>query len=79
MSMNFVLASFLAHRFPGWGSFQVRLDARNRDLLVFCSTPSLREVILMDVNAIAGLDIGIERFIVVQPRFADLIIDCLPS
>lgn len=79
MSINLVIASFLSHRFPRWGVCQFRLDSRNRDLLLYCPTPGRREAILRDINEISGLDIGIERFIVIHPRFADLIIDCVSA
>lgn len=78
--MNFVgaLSEFLTYRFPWWGVCHLRFDPDEKTIYLYCQIPGRREFILKDAMAIAHLDIGISRFIVVHPHYLDFVIECIP-
>jgi hypothetical protein len=74
MSYIHLICQFLAHRFPWWGVFHLKFDPKQNTLFFHCQTPSRRTAIFKDKDALASLDIGIERFVVVMQGYPDIII-----
>ncbi|MBW4507501.1 MAG: hypothetical protein KME64_13455 [Scytonematopsis contorta HA4267-MV1] len=67
MTLTLALTEFLAAKFPGWGVCHFKFFPQTKTIYVHYSNPEKREAILRDAGAIANLDIGIDKFVVVHP------------
>jgi hypothetical protein len=74
--MNFALAitQFLACRFPWWGVCHFSFEPEQKALYISCQAAGKREIILQNAPALASLDIGIEKYVVVHPDYLDVVI-----
>jgi hypothetical protein len=74
--MNFMMAikEFLPRKFPGLGGCQFCFEPETRTIYVRCPSPERRAVAIKDAQAIACLDIGVERFVIVHPNYPDVTI-----
>jgi hypothetical protein len=74
--MNFVLAitQFFACQFPGWGVCHFNFEPEEKALYIYCLAAEKRDVILKNAPALASLDIGIEKYVVVHPDYLDVVI-----
>lgn len=74
--MNFVqaLSEFFAYQFPWWGVCHLKFEPSTRIVYFHCLTPSKRAMILRDAIKIAYLDIGIEKFVIMQPGYPSITI-----
>lgn len=79
--MNFiqVLTRYLLHQFPWWQGSQLRYEPAQKTVYVYCQHLFEPEFLLPEVETIAGLDIGVERFILTVPREMDVVIECQPD
>ncbi|AKG23646.1 hypothetical protein [Calothrix sp. 336/3] len=68
------LAEFFAWTFPWWGVCHLSFEPSSRTIYIHCQTPGRREAILKNATAIANLDIGVDRFIIIQPGYSDITI-----
>lgn len=79
MNITQVLSDYLLNQFPWWQGGQLRYEPAQKTVYVYCRTMRKPEVLIQEAEAIARLDIGIERFIVTIPRVMDMVIECQPN
>lgn len=79
MNSIHALSDYLCHRFPWCKGSQLRYEPVSKTVYVCCQDFYAPENSLQDAEAIARLDIGVERFIVVMPDVMDMVIECQPS
>ncbi|MEB3178167.1 MAG: hypothetical protein VKL59_03880 [Nostocaceae cyanobacterium] len=73
------ISEFLSRRFPKWGDCKFRFDPQTNTIYVKCQNYCRRAVIIEDAQAIAELDIGVEKFVVLHPDYPDVIIQRTPG
>lgn len=76
MNIIQVLTDYLLNRFPWWQGGQLRYEPAQKTVYIYCRKICKPEVLLQEVEAIARLDIRIERFIITIPRVMDMVIEC---
>lgn len=76
MIITQVLSDYLLNQFPWWRGGQLRYEPAQKTVYVYCQKMCKPEVLLQEAEAIARLDIGIERFIITIPRVMDMVIEC---
>jgi hypothetical protein len=74
MSFVQVLSEFLAYKFPWWGVYHLNFDPDSRTVYFNCLNPDKRQIIIKDAMKLAYLDIGIEKFIIIQPGYSNITI-----
>jgi hypothetical protein len=67
MTLTLALTEFLAAKFPGWGVCNFKFFPQTKTIYVHYRSPEKRDAILRDAKAIANLDIGVDKFVVVHP------------
>jgi hypothetical protein len=74
--MNFAMAitQFLAYQFPWWGVCHFSFEPGQKALYIYCQAAEKREIILQNAPALANLDIGIEKYVVVHHDYVDFVI-----
>ncbi|MBF2007505.1 hypothetical protein ACF3DV_03035 [Chlorogloeopsis fritschii PCC 9212] len=78
MTFMEAVSQFLAYKFPFWGVCHLSFVPETRTIYVHCQTPGRRAAILKDAKAIADLDIGVDKFIVIHPGYSYIIIPHIP-
>lgn len=79
MSCIELLSGYLCHQFPWWKSCRMRYEPAQKTVYVYCHHPQDPENLLSAGDAIARLDIGVERFIITMPTVMDVVIECQPN
>lgn len=78
MTFMQVVLEFILWKFPSWGVCHFQFDPQTRTIYIHCQNPDKRALILKDAQALANLDIGAKRFIVVHPSYSDITIPHIP-
>ena len=78
--MTFIqlVLEFIFQKFPWWGVCHFQFDPQAQTIYIHCQNPDKRALILKDAQALANLDIGVKRFIVVHPSYSDITIPHIP-
>ncbi|NJR56827.1 MAG: hypothetical protein HC768_21160 [Acaryochloris sp. CRU_2_0] len=79
MSYLHLLTEYLLNQFPWWKGSQLRYEPVQKTLYVCCQRLCKQKILLQEVEAIARLEIGVERFIITVPRSVDIVIECQPD
>jgi hypothetical protein len=78
MSAIQAVSHYLAYKFPWWGVCHLKFDPVQKNVCIHCQTPECRAAVLKDAEALAHLDIGVEKFVVVYCGYSDITIPHIP-
>ncbi|QUY45869.1 hypothetical protein HRE53_26675 (plasmid) [Acaryochloris sp. 'Moss Beach'] len=79
MNCIHALSDYLCRRFPWCKGSQLRYEPDKKTVYIHCQHLSEPEILFHEADAIARLDIGVERLIIVMPDVMDMVIECRPN
>lgn len=79
--MNYfhALSDYLCHQFAWCKGSQLRYKPDEKTVYIHCQHLSEPEILMQEAEAIARLDIGVERFIIMMPDVMDMVVECRPN